>query len=268
VSGCTNSRLTPAPVSSQSQLANQIPNDYVVRRNDSLYMIAMEFDLNYLDLARWNSIKSPYTIFRGDKLQLQANNHSGYYIVKRGDTLSGVAEKIKIKMQKLASWNNISSPYSIHIGQRLRINATQKITERKSSKRERSTNSSAHRLTNMRSPTLGKIIKRYSKQKGVTGVEFAGKQGDPIRAAADGKVVYSGTGLVRYGKLLIIEHNNNILTTYAHNSQLQVKEGDVVKIGEQIAKMGSSGTDRVKLLFEVRKNGKPVNPLSYLSKKN
>jgi len=100
----------------------------------------------------------------------------------------------------------------------------------------------------------------------MTGVEFKGRKGDPVRAAADGKVVYSGTGLVRYGKLLIIKHENNLLTAYAHNSQLQVSEGDVVKTGQQIAKMGRSGTDRVKLHFEVRKGGKPVDPMRYLSR--
>lgn len=260
-------------------------------------MIAMEFDLDYLDLARWNGIPSPYTIHRGQNLRLHPSQTSSttnraatggkYYIVQSGDTLSVVAEKLGLRMGDLARWNRLKSPYRIHVGQKLRL-SPQTLSLQASSGAESKTQpklkpklklkqsrvnssgkvakrSSARGSTGFTNPSSGKIVQRYSKQRGITGVEFSGKRGDPILAAGDGKVVYSGTGLVRYGKLLIIKHDNNLLTAYAHNSQLQVGEGDLVKIGQQIAKMGSSGTDRVKLHFEVRKRGKPVDPMNYLS---
>ena len=96
------------------------------------------------------------------------------------------------------------------------------------------------------------------------GIAIAGKEGDPVYASADGRVMYAGSGLRGYGNLVLIKHNNTLLTVYAHNSALLVKEGQNVKKGQQIASMGKTDADRVKLHFEVRRNGKTVNPLSYL----
>ena len=96
------------------------------------------------------------------------------------------------------------------------------------------------------------------------GIDIAGKAGDPVRAAADGEVVYSGNGLLGYGELIIVKHNANFLSAYGHNRQRLVKEGDRVKAGQQIAELGSSATAREELHFEIRRNGKPVNPLDYL----
>ena len=95
---------------------------------------------------------------------------------------------------------------------------------------------------------------------------MAGKFGQPVYSASSGRVVYSGNGIRRYGKLVIIKHNDTFLSAYAHNRKLLVKEGDVLNSGQQIAEMGHSGADRTKLHFEIRRNGKPVNPLRYLPK--
>jgi lipoprotein NlpD len=114
-------------------------------------------------------------------------------------------------------------------------------------------------------PTNGKVIKSYqSRGIGLKGIALAGKLGAPVKAAASGKVVYSGQGLRGYGQLIIIKHNNTYLSAYGHNSQLLVKEGQMVSKGEIIAKMGQSGTDKVKLHFEIRKNGSPIDPLTLL----
>jgi lipoprotein NlpD len=96
------------------------------------------------------------------------------------------------------------------------------------------------------------------------GLDFAGKAGDPVMAAADGKVVYAGSGLRGYGNLVILKHNNTYLTAYAHNQTLLVKEDQAVQKGQRIAEMGSTDADRVKLHFEIRKQGKPVDPTKYL----
>jgi lipoprotein NlpD len=114
-------------------------------------------------------------------------------------------------------------------------------------------------------PTRGRILRSYqSSGRGKKGIEIGGHDGQPVKAAATGKVVYAGSGLVGYGRLIIIKHNENLLSAYGHNSKLLVSEGDQVEAGQQIAEMGSSGTNRTGLYFEVRKDGKPVDPLSYL----
>ena len=99
------------------------------------------------------------------------------------------------------------------------------------------------------------------------GIGIAGKEGDPIYASADGRVIYAGSGLRGYGNLVLIKHNNTLLTVYAHNSKLLVKEGQAVKLGQKISEMGSSGTDSVKLHFEIRRQGLPVDPGPFLPKR-
>ncbi|HSD60409.1 MAG TPA: peptidoglycan DD-metalloendopeptidase family protein, partial [Burkholderiales bacterium] len=111
-------------------------------------------------------------------------------------------------------------------------------------------------------PTQGKLISGFSEA--TKGVDISGRQGQPVLASAAGKVVYSGSGLRGYGKLIIIKHNKTFLSAYAHNDQLLVKEGQTVSKGQKIAEMGSSDADRVKLHFEIRRFGKPVDPLKYL----
>ena len=115
-------------------------------------------------------------------------------------------------------------------------------------------------------PASGKTVGAFS-EGGSKGLDIAGKAGDPVIAAADGKVVYSGTGLRGYGKLVILKHNNSYLSAYAHNQAIAVKEGHAVTKGQKIAEMGNSDADQVKLHFEVRRQGKPVDPLKYLPRR-
>jgi lipoprotein NlpD len=112
-------------------------------------------------------------------------------------------------------------------------------------------------------PTNGKVIRGF-KGSDRKGVDFGGSEGQAITAAAPGNVVYSGSGLRGYGQLIIIKHNKKFLSAYAHNKKLHVREGDKVVRGQRIADMGRTGTERVKLHFEIRKNGKPVDPFGYL----
>jgi lipoprotein NlpD len=115
-------------------------------------------------------------------------------------------------------------------------------------------------------PAQGAVVTPFDEGKN-KGVAISGKVGDPVLAVADGRVVYAGAGLRGYGNLIILKHNNTYLTAYAHNQALLVREDQVVKQGQRIAEMGSSDADRVKLHFEVRRQGKPVDPLSYLPKR-
>jgi len=117
-------------------------------------------------------------------------------------------------------------------------------------------------------PTQGKVVAEFSDTSSAKGVDISGKAGQPIHAAAAGKVVYSGSSLRGYGKLIIIKHNKTYLSAYAHNSQILVKEGQSIAKGQKIAEMGDSDADRVKLHFEIRRFGKPVDPMKYLSADN
>ncbi len=113
-------------------------------------------------------------------------------------------------------------------------------------------------------PADGTVIGRFNSADAIPGIEIAGHSGDPVRAAAGGVVVYSGNGLVGYGELVIIKHNDSFLSAYGHNRKRLVKEGERVTAGQQIAEMGSTGATRNELEFQIRKNGSPVDPLTYL----
>lgn len=117
-------------------------------------------------------------------------------------------------------------------------------------------------------PTKGRLVAAYDADAGKKGIDIAGERGQAIFSAAAGDVVYSGSGLLGYGNLVIIKHDDTYLSAYGHNSQLLVKEGDKVVIGQEIAKMGVSPKDGAVLHFEIRKEGKPVDPIRYLPKRN
>jgi lipoprotein NlpD len=114
-------------------------------------------------------------------------------------------------------------------------------------------------------PAKGKVVTSFSRSGG-KGIDIAGKFGQVIVAASDGSVVYSGSGLIGYGQLIIVKHNKRYLSAYAHNNKILVKEGDTVKGGQRIAEMGRSGSNRAMLHFEIRRDGKPTNPVRYLPK--
>lgn len=225
------------------------------------------------------------------------SNAYALYTVRYGDTLYSVAWRYRLDFKKLAAWNGVNKPYVIHPGQKLKLNppaTPARLVERSPKPKEKrvisspggaskkvaiNTNSISIRKKGVPVPdsaqhynpmdwywpVKGKVVKTYSAQaRGKKGIEIAGRRGQPVKAASAGRVVYSGSGLIGYGQLIIIKHNKKYLSAYAHNRKLLVREGERVKIGQQIAELGSSGADRPKLHFEIRKNGEPVDPLRYL----
>lgn len=209
-------------------------------------------------------------------------------LVERGDNLFRIASNNGIAVQDLAAWNGIPVPYTIYPGQRLRLypssNASRVAAVRApahSSGAATASRPKAARPTSTapmpppvdsgiawRWPADGQLISRYvAGEPTKQGVDIAGNSGAPVRAAGDGVVVYSGSGLVGYGELIIIKHNDAWLSAYGHNRSRMVNEGQLVKVGQQIAEMGRSGAARDMLHFEVRYNGKPVDPLQYLPRR-
>ncbi len=199
------------------------------------------------------------------------------YRVQRGETLYRIATNNGITPLDLALWNNIPPPYTIYPGQRLRLYppgastpaASTAANTAGSSTRTPTTAGPATAVASRfgwRWPTdTRQLISNYVPND-ITrqGIDIAGNPGDPVRASADGTVVYSGTGMVGYGEFIIIKHDDQWLTAYGHNRRRLVNEGEVVKAGQQIAELGNTGAARNMLHFEIRLEGKPVDPLLYL----
>ena len=214
-----------------------------------------------------------------------AHPASGYYIVRRGDTLYSIAWQHGLSYRVLADLNAIRSPYTIYAGQRLRVHAAapKPVTDKRMTAKPKPLAKSSRprsaqpvqaveqplpaAVSKWVWPAQGKLLRGFQADSpGKKGIDIGGRRGQPVMAAAEGKVVYTGSGLVGYGRLIIIKHNDSLLSAYGHNSKLLVKEGERVKAGQVIANMGSSGTVDTRLYFEIRKDGKPVNPLRYLPK--
>jgi len=205
----------------------------------------------------------------------------GYYSVRSGDTLTKIALEHGQAWRDIAKWNGLDNPNVIEVDQVLRVvppsmDAANRAAAKPVTAASASTTATANApvaapataATNDDNlvfawPHPGQVLSGFDETKN-KGLDFAGKAGDPVLAAADGKVVYAGSGLRGYGNLVILKHNNTYLTAYAHNQTLLVKEDQTVQKGQRIAEMGSSDADRVKLHFEIRKQGKPVDPAKLL----
>ena len=266
------------------------PGQYPVNSGDTIYSIAWKYELDPFELAKWNNISSPYRIYAGQRLSLKPTagrsaaatsgskpgTSSGArpdkIVVKKGDTLYGLAQQYQVSARQLASINGLESPYMIKPGQTLKLKAPGTGTTRPATAPKAKSKTTARTaLPNDKKdlrwqwPVQGKLITTFKSNKsGRKGIDIAGNEGKPVKAAAAGKVVYSGNGLISYGNLVIIKHNRKYLSAYAHNRKLVVKEGDMIKAGQKIAELGKTGADSPRLHFEIRKNGKPVNPLKYL----
>lgn len=197
------------------------------------------------------------------------------YTVKRGDTLSRISRMTGTSVRDLARMNGISPPYTIEVGQKLKVSGASSSSTKKStaSKTAKVVPSSAVPQSSWppvgqrcwRWPASGKVVMTYSTSEGGNkGIDIAGSRGQPVYAAGAGKVVYVGNQLRGYGNLVMIKHNEDYITAYAHNDKLLVNNGQSVKIGQQIATMGSSDADSVRLHFQIRYRATAIDPLRYL----
>lgn len=228
------------------------------------------------------------TVFVLVALLLSACGHHVYHRVERGDSLYSIGWQYDQDYRQVATWNNIKPPYVLAPGQWLRVApplqgarpavvaapkskapeeiaapVTASVVPAPSATATKPPPGIASRTWQW--PTRGELVRTFAADEpGKKGVDIRGRLGQPILSAAAGRVVYGGSGLVAYGNLLIIKHDDNYLTAYAHNHKLRVQEGDTVTAGQHIADMGKSGTEQVMLHFEIRYQGKPVDPLRYL----
>lgn len=239
--GCASS---PAQVEERGQPPGRDIQQHWVSNGETLYSIAWRYDIDHRKLAQHNGISPPFTIYPGQTLRLDVHNAAAPAQPTRR------AEPTKTAQKPQAT----------------------KPSSRSKNKTQEAKPSSAPKLISgnpdWRWPVRGRVISAFGTSTGLNqGIDIDGNMGDSVRAAAPGQVVYAGSGLRGYGNLVIIKHNDTFLSAYAHNRSLRVSEGDAVKAGEVIAEMGSSGTDSVRLHFEIRRDGKPVDPIGYLPKR-
>ena len=267
LAGCAN-KNRPAPVEDRSPNATKAPvkmiagadnsgkpGYYSVKSGDTLIRIGMDNGQSWRDIARWNNIENPNLIETGQVLRVTPPEEAG------------------VVVRPVSSTNVVTSPAPASAAS-APATATNTAAVRPPASAASPPNSStpANNLANTDSveetvsfqwPTRGNVLAGFDEVKN-KGIDISGKAGDPVLAAADGKVVYAGSGLRGYGNLVILKHNNTYLTAYAHNQSLLVKEDQAIKRGQKIAEMGNSDADQVKLHFEIRRQGKPVDPAKYL----
>lgn len=198
-------------------------------------------------------------------LHSRPNIKHGKHVVKTGETLQVIAKQIGVKPEQLAKINHINYPYVIYPGQTLYFSERSKYRgERRLSPKSKDMVFKDGKKIHWGWPIKGITMRSYANNS--KGLDVGGQLGTPVRAAAKGIVVYSGHALKGYGKFIIIKHNENFLSAYAHNQEIMVKEGDHVNLGQEIAKMGKSDSEKVKLHFEIRYKGKEIDPLPLLPK--
>lgn len=218
---------------------------HVVHEGETLYSIAWRYGWDFRALARANGIDPPYTIYPGQKIDLSASPASG---------AGGSAVR--------------SAPGSVPErtgGETSSSSAGNRDVENTADSGEQARAAASSRALTWQWPAEGKLVGRFDGEAmSGRGITIAGHESAPVRAAADGTVVYRGNGLTGYGNLLIVKHNSRWLSAYAHNKRMLVQEGASVEAGQRIATMGASGTYRTRLHFEIRRRGKPVDPLKLL----
>jgi lipoprotein NlpD len=281
---------TPAtPAAAAKPAAPSGPEYYTVKRGDTLYSIALDHGQDYRDVAAWNNIANVNVIQVGQVLRVvppgqpapAANPDSGAVVVRPitqpGEAVAAGGAAGAAAPQMKNEPNGAKRPYSddaLAQAQREAAKPPQVaaaapaaapavVPAVKPAEKPAAAEGGPDDVA-WAWPATGKVIGQFSESGSNKGVDIAAKVGDPVLAAGPGKVVYSGQGLRGYGRLIIIKHNNTYLSAYAHNSTLLVKEGQAVTKGQKIAEAGNTDSDVPKLHFEIRRQGKPVDPVKFL----
>ena len=281
LAGCAST--SPAPVVGQggqqvAASAAVVPGKdmYTVKRGDTLYSIALDHGVDHKELAAWNSIENINRIAVGQSLRVKppGSPAAGEAAVARPIAATTAVEKRPLdsntetlKREPRAGKETYSDQALAQAqGQPKAAEPAVVAAVRPEAKPETKTEAPPEAAAEEIAwiwPASGKVVGAFSEGAG-KGVDIAGKAGDPVLAAGDGKVILASNSLRGYGNMVVINHSSTLLTVYAHNSKILVKEGQRVTKGQKIAEMGNTDADQVKLHFEVRRQGKPVDPLKFL----
>ncbi|VFN03359.1 MAG: lipoprotein NlpD [Candidatus Kentron sp. G] len=288
LSGCLSPSYTQAPVEQRdlSFLENRTVHYHTVKKGETLYRIASRYGIDdYKQLAKWNGIEPPFRISTGERLCI---------FTKFPNSLaaeSGHSKPDRLKTRKASGRTSAKGPRETAISQKplppsssspkkivpKKVPPSKSIASSKKSNATRDKSSATQHASSSKGktskkrggtgtwywPSRGEVVRDFA-QSGNRGLEISDRFGASIYAVANGRVVYTGSGLRGYGKLIIIKHDAQHLSAYGNNDRMLVREGDKVKRGQKIAEMGKDNTNRAILHFEIRKSGKPVNPLRYL----
>lgn len=264
----------PSRVSGSVQGSSDVrPEFYTVRKGDTLFSIALDQGLDYRELADWNGISDPGVIRAGQTLRLTPPRTASLAPLRTspaveghpigGAPKTGASPASRVKTEPKAT----RAPYTDQTyAQLVHGTARSGSSAAKAPARPAPRQAPAGEgdVIAWVWPANGKVISTFNDSAKLKGISIAGKLGQPVTASAAGRVIFSGTGIRGFGKLIVIKHNDTFLSVYAHNSELLVKEGQSVAKGQKIAEMGKSDTDQVKLHFEIRRFGKPVDPITLL----
>ena len=279
IAGCAPSRV-PAPVENRTvqksttttqqgareirpQVSEPTPEGfYRVRRGDTLIGISLDHGVSWRDLADWNSMANPNLIEVDQLIRVRPPSGSTRMASAPVSPPAPASPETSDAARGATEIKPIAPQASAAPKPAVTVPSAPAVTPQTSS----TASASAGGAQSLSWPSNGRVISQFS-EPGQKGIAFAGQEGDPVLAAGDGRVVYSGSGLRGYGNLVIVKHEGDFLTAYAHNRKILVNEGQTVKRGQQIAELGSTDSDIPKLHFEVRLSGKPVDPMRYLAQR-
>ncbi|MEC8886271.1 MAG: peptidoglycan DD-metalloendopeptidase family protein [Pseudomonadota bacterium] len=250
-------------INQQSSRVFYVPEFYTVKSGDSLSKIAQKYGLDYREIARINNIETMDIIYVNQSLRLRGNSKNTSRLVQtRPIQEQGTIQRESVLTQA----QNATVPNQVNVVQPNIPTTAPAVGLGNTPAPTINPNpvATSTQGLNWVMPSNGRVIDRYDLSQNKKGVRFAGNTGDPIYAAAAGEVVYADDGLKEYGQLVLVRHSNGYITAYAHNSKLVVKNGDKVTAGQKIAEMGSTGTDKTMLEFQIRLDGKPIDPVSIL----
>ncbi|MCE9678088.1 peptidoglycan DD-metalloendopeptidase family protein [Shewanella sp. AS1] len=265
-----------APVKNSYHRGGLTSDQYKVKPGDTLYSISWAANKDFVDIARNNGLKKPYTIYPGQVLKL--NLSPAVTNKKKGVSGSNRQSKVVLSTNKVNNKQSVNTK-NTETAQNSVVKKKSLDPQKKPAYSDTTSQQNINGVIHKPKSTLpkkvyrwmwpvkGKLISRFSaKEQGNKGIRIAGSRGERIQAAADGRVVYAGSALRGYGNLVIIKHSDDYLSAYAHTDKILVKEKQFVTAGQAVATMGNTGTDRVMLHFEIRYHGQSVDPLKYLPK--
>ncbi|MFZ5935066.1 peptigoglycan-binding protein LysM [Pseudomonas putida] len=258
LTGCSSTSSSGARVVDRNTTAPKRPavtsGQYVVKPGDTLFSIAFRYGWDYKELAARNGIAAPYTIRPGQAIRFSSGSTGSSTVVSSPSSSSRTTV--------------IRRPAGTPITPAENGGKTTPTTPATPAPAVTTVPAAERAVGNWTWPANGVLIGKFASNGSLNkGIDIAGDLGQPVFAASDGAVVYAGSGLRGYGELIIIKHSDTYVSAYGHNRRLLVREGQQVKAGQSIAEMGSTGTDRVKLHFEIRRQGKPVDPLQFLPRR-
>ncbi|MEE8171609.1 MAG: M23 family metallopeptidase [Alphaproteobacteria bacterium] len=275
-------RAKPTRLRQAADEAVAVAGTVRVRAGDTVYALSRRHHVGVRDIIRVNGLKPPYKLAIGQSLRLP---RARYHTVRAGETLYGLSENYDVDMSALVRANNIPAPYRLVVGQRLRLpGAAPKVAQYSSPASVQSTSAAPKKRVRKGIPAKppplagkyflwpaeGRLLSGFGPKEGGLhndGINFALPRGAPLRAAENGVVAYAGNELPGYGNLLLIRHDGGWMSAYAHNETLLVSRGEEVKRGQIVSRAGSTGSvTSPQAHFELRRNGKPVNPVKYLAR--